>query len=53
MKALGWKNQIASPHRATNRSSGLLSQNKSFLQYVGWMSGQKTYDFQSTVRFFS
>src|SRR5450759_4815311 len=42
MKPLGWKNQIASPDRAIGRSSGVLGQNKSFLHYVGWMSGQKS-----------
>jgi hypothetical protein len=41
MKPLGWKNQIASPDCAIGRSSGMPGQNKSFLHYVGWMSGQK------------
>jgi hypothetical protein len=41
MKPLGWKNQIASPDCAIGRNSGVLGQNKSFLHYVGWMSGQK------------
>ena len=41
MKPLGWKNQIASPDCAIGRSSGVPGQNKSFLHYVGWMSGQK------------
>src|ERR1019366_6441950 len=41
MKPLGWKNQIVSPDCAIGRSSGVLGQNKSFLHYVGWMSGQK------------
>jgi hypothetical protein len=53
MKPLGWNNQIVSPDWAIGRSSGVLGQNQSFLHYVGWMSGQKTYDLQSTVRFFS
>ena len=41
MKPLGWKNQIASPDCAIGPSSGVPGQNKSFLHYVGWMSGQK------------
>ena len=41
MKPLGWKNQIASPDCAIGRSSGVLGENKTFLHYVGWMSGQK------------
>jgi hypothetical protein len=53
MKPLGWKNQIASPHRATSRIPGAPGQNKTFLIARAGGQDKKTYDFQSQERFFS
>src|ERR1019366_1523916 len=41
MKPLGWKNQIDSPLRPTNRVSGPQGQNNISLDRTGWMSGHK------------